>query len=401
MTVPAPTITPTLAGKRIAFFHQSADLYGSDKILLHLAQGVQQAGGQAVVLLPCSGPLSEELAARDIEFHILPVLKLSRARFSAGGLLGLLREAMAALPVYDRLFDKRPVDLVHSNTLAVLGGALWAQRRHIPHLWHIHEIIEHPRLVAWAFPRLVRILADRVICNSNATRRWLVDAQPRLIDRSSTIWNGMQSPSFDTQHADELRRRFRPETARLAVGLIGRINRMKGHHLLIEAGEKLLEQGIDNFSLVFMGSAPPGQEHFEDELKQRIARSPLRQRIILEGFNRNVWPTYAALDLVCVPSTEVEAFGLVAIEAMAMGKPVIAARLGGLPEIVVDGSTGLTFTPCDVADLANALRQLLANDAQRAAMGQAGKKRFEQEFSLERMVERFILTYAQAMEPQA
>ena len=149
-----------LAGKLIAFFHQSSDLYGSDRILLELADGVQKAGGKAVVLLPNSGPLTEEFTARNIEFHTLPVLKLSRSRFSVGGLFSLAREMMSALPKYDRIFANRRVDMVHSNTVAVLGGAIWAHRRRIPHLWHVHEIIEHPWVAAQGFPRLVNAMAD-------------------------------------------------------------------------------------------------------------------------------------------------------------------------------------------------------------------------------------------------
>ena len=118
-----------LEGKLIAFFHQSSDLYGSDKILLYLAEGVGKLGGKAVVLLPDNGPLTHELELRGIEFHTLPILKVTRAKFSIKGVLELSREIKVALPAYDKVFGMRQVDLVHSNTIAVLGGALWAHRR--------------------------------------------------------------------------------------------------------------------------------------------------------------------------------------------------------------------------------------------------------------------------------
>lgn len=392
---------PLLAGRRIAFFHQSADLYGSDRMLLHLAEGTRHAGADTVVLLPEHGLLTEALAGHGIEHHVLPLIKLSRARMSPGGLLQLAREACLLTPACDRIFDGRHIDLIHSNTLAVLGGAWHAWRRQVPHLWHVHEMIEHPRLVARAFPPLVQWCANRVVCNSHATRNWLIARQPRLAARTSVIWNGLKTPPPTAADVtDTLRQRFHPGGARLAVGLIGRINRTKGHALLLDALEQLHAQGIDNFSLVFVGSAPPGQTHFEDELRQRIAASPLRDRIHLKGFMTDIWPAHDALDVVCVPSTGAEAFGLVAIEAMAMGKPVIAARQGGLEEIVVDGTTGFTFTPNQADDLALVLRRLLCDDAQRITMGRAGKARFDMEFSLDRMIGRFIATYAQMMEQQ-
>jgi glycosyltransferase involved in cell wall biosynthesis len=215
----------------------------------------------------------------------------------------------------------------------------------------------------------------------------------------SVIWNGVHAPvQMDDDIVEEMRHRFRPGGSRLAIGLVGRINRWKGHHLLMDAVDILHAKGVDNFSLVFMGSPPPGQASFEIELRQRIARSPMRDNILVEAFTSEIWPAYAALDVICVPSTEPEPFGLVAVEAMAVGKPVLAARFGGLTEIVVDGTTGLTFEPRDANALADVLEKLLCDDALRNSLGCAGKKRFEVEFSVGRMTECFGATYAEMME---
>jgi glycosyltransferase involved in cell wall biosynthesis len=294
------------------------------------------------------------------------------------------------LPAYDKVFGTRQVDLVHSNTIAVLGGALWAHRRRIPHLWHVHEIIKHPWVAAHLFPLLLRVFADHVMCNSKATYQWLFDAQASLKKKMSVIWNGVHAPTqMDENIVEELRCRFRPGGSRLAIGLVGRINRWKGHNLLMDAVDILHSRGVGDFSVVFMGSPPLGQETFEFELRQRIARSPMRDHILMQDFSSEIWPTYAALDIVCVPSTEPEPFGLVAVEAMALGKPVLASRLGGLTEIVVDGATGLTFNPRDANALAGALEKLLGDDAMRTRLGHAGKERFNAEFSVGKMQFRF------------
>lgn len=375
-----------LEGKLIAFFHQSSDMYGSDKVLLYLAEGVLRLGGKPVVLVPNAGPLTCEFTLRNIEFHILPMLKITRARLSLKGLFGLLCELCIALPAYDRIFGSRHVDLVHSNTLAVLGGALWSRRRGIPHLWHVHEIIEHPRIAAYTFPLLLRIFADQVVCNSNATYHWLLGVQSGLKKKMRVIWNGVHGPRHMEQDCvEQIYRRFRPAGSQLAIGLVGRINRWKGHGLLLNAIELLHKRGVGNFSVVFMGSPPPGQENFEVELKQRIAQSPLRDHIVVEGFSSEIWPAYAALDIVCVPSTEPEPFGLVAVEAMAAEKPLVVSRFGGLIEIVVDGITGLTFNPGDATSLAAELEKLLTDAALRRRLGRAGKERFDSEFSVEKM----------------
>ena len=388
----------TLEGKLIAFFHQSSDLYGSDRILLELVACVQKAGGVAVVLLPDTGPLTEEFAVRNIEFHTLPILKLSRARLSLRGVFNLAREMLTALSNYDHLFASRRVDMVHSNTIAVIGGAIWAHRRRIPHLWHVHEIVEHPWFATWALPRLVNAMADRVVCTSNATSQWLLNVQPSLAGKMQVIWNGVHMPSpCNAAATTQLHGKFRPAGARLAIGLVGRINRLKGHQMLMDAVDQLHDRGFHDFSLVFIGSPPAGQDIYLTQLEQRVARSPMRERIVMQGFTTNIWPAYAALDIVCVPSTEPESFGLVAAEAMAMGKPVIASRLGALTEVVVDGSTGITVTPRDTDALALALERLLCDDTLRESMGLAGRERIDTELSVERMTGYFKSTYAEMM----
>lgn len=390
-----------LKGKLIAFFHQSSDMYGSDKILLYLAEGVQKLGGQPVVVLPDQGPLTRELEARGIEFHTLPILKVTRARFSVKGVMELACETWSALPAYDRIFCNRNVDLVHSNTIAVLGGALWARRQRIPHLWHVHEIIEHPWIAARIFPLMLRLFADYVVCNSQATFQWLSGAQASLKMKMRVIWNGVHPPTaIDQNVAAEMQLRFRPDNVQQAIGLVGRINRWKGHCLLVDAIDILYNKGLRDFSVIFMGSPAPGQENLEGELRQRIASSPMRNQILLQGFSSEIWPAYAALDIVCVPSTEPEPFGLVAVEAMASGKPVVASRFGGLTEIVVDGITGLTFNPRDAHALASALETLLHDDALRAHLGRAGKERFDAEFSTSPMIERFASVYTEMMAPR-
>jgi glycosyltransferase involved in cell wall biosynthesis len=383
------------ATQRVLFVHQSSELYGSDRVLLDIAADLQHRGGEAIVVLPSGGPLVQALATRGVEVHVLDpmrVLKLSRSVMSVSGLWRLLRSVPVAMASLDRIVAGRAVDAVHSNTLAVMAGALWAQRRCRPHLWHVHEIVEHPRLAVMVFPRLVKRYADRVLCNSAATLHWLLRHQPSLARRSEVLHNGVAD---QTQPCTALMRQaFRPCGQRLAIGLVGRLNRMKGHKLLIDATERLARRGVRDFSLVFIGDPPPGQEHHLHDLRECIERSPIGKRVVCMGFMRELGAAYSALDVLCVPSTEAEAFGLVAVEAMAAGLPVVAARIGGLPEVVEEGLTGLLHTPGDAADLAEQLALLIEDDEWRAQLGQAGRRRYEEHFRIEAMTDRFAQALA-------
>ncbi len=381
--------------KNILIIHQSADLYGSDKVLLDLVRELPRADIHPIVVLPVSGPLREALASAGIETHICPVLKISRSSLTPVGFVKLIGEVPRAIRQLDRIVNKRRISLVQSNTLAVMSGALWSRLRRIPHLWHVHEIIESPALIGKVFRRIVRLFSTKVVANSEATQKWLLNSEPKLSIKSSVIWNGVELIEVpdDNVKYQSLRNTYTEGGVAVSFGLVGRVNRMKGHELLIMAAESLAKKTTVPFTLVFVGSPPPGQEHFLDTLKQRIEVSSVRDRIHLQGFTADVWPVWKALDVAVVPSTEPESFGLVAIEAMASGKPVIASAHGGLVEVVEDGVTGCLIEPKAVSELTAKMELLLSAEV-RAEYGMQGKKRYQRLFSKDAMVDSFFTIYA-------
>jgi len=384
--------------KTILFVHQSADLYGSDRVLLDLACGVQSRGMKAIVLLPTAGPLLGRLTAANVEAHVVPVARLTRASLSPLGLLCLPGEIRRALRAIDELLRGRTVHLVHSNTLAVLGGAFWAKRHRLPHLWHVHELLVSPGVVRHGFPWLLRWLADRVLCNSVMTAMWVLDEQPVLGPRTDVVWNGIV-PREQAGHALASGRTFRSEvgctaSGMVCVAMVGRVNRLKGQALLVEAATWLWRQGVRNVVFVLVGSPPNGQEHYLEDLRKRVADSPARARIVLRDFQEDIWPVWEGCDIAVVPSTEPESFGLVAIEAMSSGKPVVAAGHGGLLDIVADGETGCLVPPNDVVALASALRRLIEAPALRERMGEAGRSRQAARFSLGAQIDATLECYA-------
>jgi glycosyltransferase involved in cell wall biosynthesis len=375
--------------------HQSADLYGSDRMFLEVARWVRDAGGAPLVLLPADGPLLALLREERIETHGLAearLLKLRRAQGTAAGLAALARNAPGALRAIDACVAGRRIDAVYSSTLATLGGAMWARARHRPHLWHLHEVLERPRAAGWALARLVAASSDHVICNSAATRDWFIAQCPAAAARSSVVWNGIAAPvgvrpvQCPAGNADG--------DGSVAIGLVGRINPHKGHELLLQALETLHHAGNRRGRLVFAGDAAAGAEDQAQALAARVAASPVASRVSMLGFVDRTAPLYAALDIVCMPSTVTEGFGLVAVEAMAAARPVVAADAGGLREVVESGVTGWLHRRGDVGDLAARLARLIDDPAQRLAMGQRGLERFGQRFTLVRMRERLALSFA-------
>jgi glycosyltransferase involved in cell wall biosynthesis len=386
----------TAAGGIILFVHQSAELYGSDRVLLALVAKLATGPYRPVVVLPDTGPLQRELQQLGVETHVAEVVKINRAMYSPAGLLRLPGALRRCLRELDALVRGRAVQVVHSNTLAVLGGALWARRRRVPHLWHVHEMIAAPALVAWALPLLARCCADRVVANSRGTAAWLLARRPSLRARLAVICNGIEAPPpRDVAALENFRCSVAAGAGDVIVALVGRVNGGKGHAVLLEAARLLHAAGeLDRFRFVLAGGPPPGQAQRVTALRSAIAASPARERITYLPFTDDIWSIWYGSDIAAVPSTAPESFGLVALEAMAAGLPVVAAAQGGLLEVVVPEATGLLVAPGDAQQLAQALLRLARDVTLRARLGQAGLRRQRHEFSGAEQAAKFLVEYA-------
>jgi len=378
----------------ILFLHQSADLYGSDKVLLAIVSRLKGSRFHPIVVVPVDGPLVGELRRAGVECHVVPLTRLSRGIMSARGLLGIPGEMAHSFREIDTLLQGRPVSLLHSNTLAILTGALWARQRRVPHVWHVHEIIVHPRFVKIIYGYLLKWFADRIVCISQATQANLVEDQPSLQSRCRLVWNGLcRSGKTNLAAISAYRKSLQVERNEVLLALVGRINRWKGQLLLVEAAGLLWQRGVRDFRIAIVGSVVPGQEHFLHSLERAIAVSPAAARISVQSFTSEVWAVWDSCDIAVIPSTEPEPFGMVALEAMSAGKPVVAADHGGLTEIVVPGQTGWLVPPCDASALADALQQAITDPALRQRMGQAGLARYLAEFTLGRQMHDLVAVY--------
>ena len=332
----------------ILFVHQSADLYGSDRMLLTLVTKLDHKKFYPIVLVPLEGPLVVELQSEGVECHVLPITRLSRATLSLRGLLRLPYDLIQSLRAFNRVMKGRSIDIVHSNTLAVLSGAIWARLHHVPHVWHVHEIILRPKFVRKVYALLLNWFADCIICVSQATKDNLLQDQPSLANKTQVVWNGLaRNTSVTTSAVRQLQHALELKENEVLIALVGRINRWKGQNQLVKAAEIMWQQGSHHTRFLIVGSAPKGQEHFLSSLQEAIDRSPAKQCIQFQPFIKDVWPIWDACDIAVIPSTEPEPFGIVALEAMAASKPVIAANHGGLAEIVIQDETGLLVPPGD------------------------------------------------------
>lgn len=370
--------------KTILFVHQSAELYGSDKMLQILLSGLDPEIFKSVVILPGDGPLKQRLEQDNITVVIAPVLKVYRKMFTPANLMRFFSEIRQGIKILDKLNNQHKFDIVYSNTLAVLLGMIYARKRRIKHVWHVHEIIVHPKPIASAYPHLLKRFTDVIICNSKATRDNLVNRMPSLKQKCVVVYNGVEERLSDTVSIAKAFAGFKEGD--VIITLVGRISRLKGHKWLIKAFMKhLLETDI---KLLFVGSPVPGQEFYEEEIRAIIANRKLGDRIQIRPFTKDLQPVWDVTDIAVMPSTEAESFGLVALEAMLAKKPVIGADHGGLQEIIVNDVTGFLVEPSNIAELANAILRLASDSELRRKMGAAGYNRARAEFSQQGYVDK-------------
>ena len=389
-----PSTTRTFS--ELLFVHASADLYGADIALLQLISGLDRNRFRATVIVPYSGPLVGRLrsiGAEVIVYKNLPVLR--RQYMNLRGLLRLSVSSARSARWLMGFIRRRDISVIQSNTLAVLiSGGLAARLARRPHVWHVHEILTHPRIVALALATLSSALSTLVVANSQATAAHYRRTRIAGSTPVKTVPNGVDESRIGCGSGAALRRAVGAGPDDVVFTLIGRINRLKGHSIFLDAAESFVTQCTDNARFLIVGDSFAGQERLSEAVDGRIeASNKLRGRAIRLPHVADVADVYAASDAIVVPSVEPESFGLVAVEGMAAGLPVIASRIGALPEVVEDQRTGILIDPGRAPSLLAAMKVLSRSPTRRAAMGRAGRERYEKRFRVERYVKEFSGVY--------
>lgn len=376
--------------KNILIINQSAELYGSDKVLLELLENFPE-NYKPIVVLHEKGPLTEKLNQLNIEIIEASVIKVKRGIINFAFLLYLPFEIYSSFRTIRNQLSGRKISLIHSNATSVFIGAFYSFFFRIPHIWHVHEIIEEPKRIAKIYPLIISFFSKKVIFNSKATEKHFHSILPKIKDKGVLIYNGQKRefPFLQKSEINSIRNKIcNPcKENTIVIALIGRISRLKGQMLLLRAFTKL-NDNFNNVHLLYVGSTPKGQEFYLDNLVNKIRTLNLNQKVSIFPFTENIWPIYDSIDIIVVPSTEPESFGLVATEAMLSKKPVIASNLGGLKEIVVDNETGFLFDYKKEFDLLKKIEILVQDHELRKKMGDKGLNRAQEFFSSEVYVEK-------------
>jgi glycosyltransferase involved in cell wall biosynthesis len=369
------TATPRDSGAdqrpAVLFLHASDELYGSDRMLLTVLDAVRERV-RPIVVLPADtvpGGLSPELLARGLDVRRCQIPVVRRRYMSPFGLVRLWLTAILGLVQLARLGRASGVVAVHTNTSAVLVGPLVAALLRVTHIWHIHEIVDHPRWLGRAIGVATRSGRQRVVAISEAVARQLRLDGGRVSDV-------LLNPAPDVDDPGP------PSSDALPVVLMaGRVNGRKGHDVFVRAASLLRDSGTQAvFEIV--GGAVPGQTEPFDRLVAAVRElDPTSTWLRFDGWADDMDDRIVRATMVVLPTTNQEPLNITALEAMARRRPVVASNTGGLVEVVDDGVTGLLVPPADEIALAKAIGSLLADRELADRMGQAGRQRAISAFS--------------------
>jgi sugar transferase (PEP-CTERM/EpsH1 system associated) len=286
-----------------------------------------------------------------------------------------------------RLFRRERPDVVHTHAWGTLiEGLIAARLARVPSVVHGEhgtlQLRPHQRwLQRWAWCR-----ADQTLSVSSRLAERMAAETGLSADRVLTIRNGVDLARFSPTNRAAARASLGLGRDECVIGTVGRLVPVKDHTTLLEAVALLRGKGA-RVTLLIAGDGPLGHE-----LVERAAGLGLDGRVRFLGHRRDVDVVLAGLDVFVLSSVS-EGLSNTILEAMATGVPVVATRVGGADELVVDGVSGMLVAPSAPLEMADALSRLLADPRTRREMGAAGRARAEKEFALRAMVSRYEALY--------
>jgi glycosyltransferase involved in cell wall biosynthesis len=375
---------------RILSIHNSADIYGASRCIERLAKRLNSDGHRLFVVLPRDGPLKKLLEAAGARVILHPALSVLE-RHQMRSVATKLRFALE-LPIsvfwLTLLIVRLRVDVVHTNCATMPSSPFAAALTGRPHVWHIREcFVDFPFLWKY-YQHLIYKLSREVIAISKTVKEQF---DSRLHEKITVVYDGLPSEEFQPCSPDLIREfRTRFDLRGNAAAVIGRIKWLrKGQEVFVRAAA-LLKTKYPDAKFLIVGSSAPGNEEHSERLHRLVDELGLASQVVFTGDIDNVRPVFASVDLVVVPSVQPEPLGLVVMESMAMGTPVIGSRSGGIAEQVRDGVEGCLFQPGNEIELASAMDRLFSDSELRREMGIRARQRFVECFDIEESYRGFL-----------
>jgi glycosyltransferase involved in cell wall biosynthesis len=313
------------------------------------------------------GAIADELRERGATVRILGL----RSYFNPLSIMKLASRLRAAGPA-----------ILHTHGyFAGTFGRIAGLLARVPAMFH------HVHSTYWGFTkrnllveRLLSGATEKIICCSGAVAGFVTGTERISPEKTAVVYNGIVPPSDETgKNTPLLRKELNLRDGETVLGIAASLTPNKGHTCLLRA-EKEISAVFPSSKVLIIGDGDCRQK-----LEQEAAALGIASRVIFTGRRSDIFDLLSVIDIAVLPTLEREGLGVFLIEAMAMAKPVVASRIGGIPEVVSDGVNGVLVGPGDSAGLAAALIGLIKDPERRRAMGGEGRKIFNARFTARHM----------------
>jgi len=372
--------------KRIGYVDHAVDIGGGENSLIELISRLDQSRFIPVLLHTAGAKWLDRPELSDIEkvaaFQPMSLLEKKRDEVAARRWPLIWNALTTIQPAWllHRALRRAKIDLVHTNSLkAHFIGGLAARLAHRPLVWHVRDLLGEDEGLS-LLRRAIRMFTPRVIAISEAVAGQFAGLSAKV----TVIPNGIPLDKFTPGPAPpQLRAELGLAEADKVIAVMGRLTPWKGHMNLLEAVSDITSSW-PTVKLVVVGEVAFWEPEYEQQLKRRATELGLAEQVIWAGFRTDVPDILRLCDVFVLPSVN-EPFGRAIIEAMAVGRPVVATASGGVPEIVVDGETGLLVPPEDPHALAQAIDAMLSDPHKSKEMGRQGLVRAREKFGADRV----------------
>ena len=384
-TLSAPKPVPEERAMRVALFTDSDVFAGTERHMLDLARGLSEAGVKVLITCPTGSPLAERARGEGI-----PVIGIEKGGFIDWAAISILRERLWA----------GEIDLIHAhNGRTALSAALAVKMERRGSYVLTQHFLEPCRatrrgpkaFLSSAVHRWISCGAGNVIAISEAAHDGIEARGESANGNVTVVPNGISQPAAGSLVSpSEIRARFGIYSKQPFIVCAARLELEKDMRSLIAAMPAVLAASPTAVCVI------AGEGSHREALASQIKELGIGESVRLLGFREDALSLINAADIFVLPSLA-EPFGLVLIEAMSLGRPVIATCAGGPREIVGDGITGLLVPPANPKELGEAIIRLAKDEALRAEMGRRGRERFAQNYTVDRMTAATVEAYRKAL----
>ena len=370
-----------MTGGRVLFVQSTTEIGGAETVLLNLLSDDRVRARAAVAVLGFGrGDLVERLQRMSVEVYVVPATRMRHP-------LSLYRTTVAiAALIRQGGFGIVVGNGAHPQVFGSIASHMTgAKSVYFVHMIHDVRLFGNGAVDIAA----IRGPVDLFMCNSQTSEGAVLALRPTKPAR--VVYPGTAEPSFSSEQRDSARIHMTDGMEDAVVfSLFGRLQRWKGQDIFLRAAKRVSEAVPKARFAIVGGSTFDLEIEFAAELRGLAGSLGIGTKTSFLGYQREVSPYYAASDVVCHTSRVPEPFGMVIIEAMAHGKPIIAVAAGGPAEIVESGRNGLLVNLESSDELADCMIGLASDVAMRCRLGDAARADYTERFTVRRMAADFL-----------